>query len=121
VATPGRVLIVDSSDDSRAVLREALSRNGTEIFEASRSDTGLALARSCRPDVIVVDVDENSQPHPQVSRDFDQATHDGSASVLLLATARRNVEPLAAGEVVAKPYHYAPLIRKIEELLARAA
>lgn len=121
MATPGRVLIVDASDDSRAVLREALARNGTEIFEASRSEIGVELARSCRPDVIVVDVDEDFRSHSQPSRAGDRATYDGSASVLLLATARRNGDRLPAGEVVPKPYHYAPLIRKIEQLLARAA
>ena len=37
--------------------------------------------------------------------------------LVVLATARRQADRLPSGEFVAKPYHYGPLIRRIEELL----
>jgi hypothetical protein len=47
----------------------------------------------------------------------DQASRSDT-SLVLLGTARQKSS--SKGEFVAKPYHYAPLIRKIESLLDQA-
>jgi DNA-binding response OmpR family regulator len=115
-----RVLIVDASADSRAVFREALVRCGTQVLEAPRAQDGLDLARTHRPDLIVLDLDSDPTP-ADTCADFGRATLDSSAPIVVLGTARRRVGDLAHGEFIAKPYHYAPLIRRIEALLSRAA
>ena len=111
------VLIVEPSADEREVLRTALARRGLRIFEAAEVEAGLALAREHHPRVIVLDDDAGSDA---AERRFAAG---GDASLIVLGRAPRSAgsEPDSPGtQIVAKPYHYAPLIHKIEQL-AKAA
>jgi DNA-binding response OmpR family regulator len=120
VSATQRVLIVDQSPESREVLRTALERHGTEILEACRHRQGLEMARTEQPDVIVLDVEDrvgSSEPSPV---EFGAAVGTRETPIVVLGTARCPT-PLRNGEFVAKPYHYRPLIRRIEELLGRHA
>ena len=113
------VLIVDESTEVREVLKTALGRRGVQIFEASRSDHGVALARQHHPDVVVVDLEAETVDAQHLSADFAAASPHHPPSLVLLGTARRLAGATSAGgEFISKPYHYAPLIRKIESLLA---
>ena len=115
---PPRVLIVDESEDSREALRAILSRRGVQILEAREGTAGLAIAREERPHVIVLDVDETAGDSAVCDEIAEQAKLDRSSLVLIGTTARP--KGAALREIVSKPYHYAPLIRKIEELLAES-
>jgi CheY-like chemotaxis protein len=110
------VLIVDQSDDSREVLRTVLEQRGMRILEASRADDGLELARRHRPDLIVLDMELDASNPATVSGEFASHSGLGQTPLVVLGSARRAGNP-TAGEFVAKPYHYAPLIRRIERLL----
>ena len=112
------VLIVDESSESREVLKTALQRRGVRIFEASRSQQGLALAREHHPDVIVVDLEAETADASDLSCDFAATSPQHPAPLVLLGTAKRRPAASAGGDFISKPYHYAPLIRKIESLLA---
>ena len=114
-----RVLIVDESSDSRQVLRTALERRGTQIFEACRASQGLELVRAQQPDVIVLDLEDTDGIAGGITGEFGEAVRARQTPIVLLGTARCQAESLPTGEFVAKPYHYGPLIRKIEGLLAR--
>jgi DNA-binding NarL/FixJ family response regulator len=104
------VLIVDSSEETREVLQTALQRRGLRTFSAAGATQGLELARRHHPDLIVLDVDEG------LSAPFAEHSRTEHAPLVLLGSIRRG-KPPADGEFVAKPYHYGPLVRKIEELL----
>ncbi|HVC94417.1 MAG TPA: hypothetical protein VND64_12040 [Pirellulales bacterium] len=111
------VLIVDPSEETCEALRAALEPRGVRIFAASQPRHGLALAREHRPDLIVLDLECRST----TSADGDAAVAESltrEAPLVMLGTARRRPAHLPACQFVSKPYHYAPLIRKIEELLA---
>lgn len=110
------VLIVDGSTESRQVLRTALERRGMRIFEAARAEDGLALARRHRPDLIVLDLEIAATDDGTEPGDFAAWAADYDTSLVLLGTARRRATA-PAGQFVAKPYHYQPLILKIEQLL----
>jgi two-component system KDP operon response regulator KdpE len=113
------VLIVDRSAETREVLRTALTTRGTQIWEASRADVALELARKHRPDVIVLDL-EIAQSASAAVRAALADPRSTTAPVVLLGTARRVKKDFPAGQFVAKPYDYAPLILKIERLLDEA-
>lgn len=119
IANPS-VLIVDEQEETRQVLRTVLERRGMQILEATRADRGLELARCHHPDVIVMDVELETAATANTSADLvaEAAAHD--TPVILLGTARRKPSPYPGGQVLPKPYHYGLLIRKIEELLAKA-
>jgi hypothetical protein len=70
--------------------------------------------------VIVLDMEIERMPVDALARDL-QADSLQPSSLLLLGSIKRTARGLPHGEFVAKPYHYAPLIRKIEKLLNEAA
>jgi CheY-like chemotaxis protein len=125
------VLIVDRSDESREVLRTALQRRGVQIYEAARADDGLALARSCHPDLIVLDLETAPADDGPEAAEFAAVADGEQKPLVLLGSARRGAAGQASSgtqapagsaaargrQIIAKPYHYRPLILKIERLL----
>ena len=115
MARGSSVLIVERSGELCDVLRTALERRGLQIYAASRADRGLELARRHQPSLVVLDLDEQSADDEALSGEFSQPANAEPTPVILLGTVRR---PRAnSGEFIAKPYHYQPLISKIEQLL----
>jgi CheY-like chemotaxis protein len=110
------VLIVDCSEENREVLQTALERRGLRIFSASQAHEGIELAREHHPDVIVLDLELDSSGPQAVAAPFAEQSRADGAPLVLLGSVRRRQSP-PPGEFFAKPYHYGPLIRKIEELL----
>jgi CheY-like chemotaxis protein len=111
------VLIVDGSDETRVVLQTALERRGVRTMAASRAKQGLALAQQHHPDLIVLDLEIDPNGPDDIAAPFAEQSRTDHASLVLLGGVRRR-QPPSQGEYVAKPYHYAPLIRRIEEILS---
>lgn len=123
--SPASVLLVESSNEERDVLRTVLETRGLRIWEARGAEEGLEIARQQHPDVIVLDLEaewaDRNEWHDQFA-----APQDGhQASLVILGKARHLGTPhspaQAAGPIIAKPYHYAPLIHTIEQLAAAKA
>jgi two-component system KDP operon response regulator KdpE len=111
------VLIVDRSSETREVLKTALERRGMRIFTSGRAREGLRLAGRHRPDLIVLDMDvEDLGPQSAVCG-FAAHTGGRPGALVVLGSAEGAARRAGTGEFVSKPYHYAPLLRKIEELL----
>lgn len=114
------VLVVDASEETREVLRTALAPTGTKVLEATGAEQGLHLARKHQPDVIVLDLEIDRAASEPIASGFSAQSARHQTPLVLLGNARRLRQTFPAGQFVAKPYHYAPLIRKIEELLCEA-
>jgi CheY-like chemotaxis protein len=114
------VLIVDGSQENREVLKTALERRGCKILSASRAERGLELAQRHRPDVIVLDLELSTSSPEELCAPFARETETAAPRLVVLGSMRTHEVGVPGGEFVAKPYHYAPLIRKIEELLDAA-
>ena len=128
------VLIVDRSQETREVLQTALERRGVRTLSAGRPEKGRELARLHQPDLIVLDLELDDSSAEQFSTSpcgpgvppaihlADQSpasqTQPYQPRMILLGNLRGWRDRLPEGEFVRKPYHYGPLIRKIEELLA---
>jgi DNA-binding response OmpR family regulator len=111
------VLIVDDSEETREVLQTALQRCGLRTFAAERAAPGLELARRCQPDLVVLDLELDHSGPESLSSAFAQQLRANHTPLVMLGTLRRGQSDLLDGEFVAKPYHYGPLIRKIQKLL----
>lgn len=128
------VLIVDRSQETRDVLQTALERRGVRTMVAGRAERGVELARQYRPDLIVLDLEMDDSPaeqfatpdcdsgavhtEPQAGATLDPQSQAYQPRMILLGNLRGWRDRLPEGEFVRKPYHYGPLIRRIEELLA---
>jgi CheY-like chemotaxis protein len=115
---PRGVLIVDPSHETQEVLQTALERRGLRTWVASRPRQGLSLAREHHPDVIVLDVELDGADPAEFSG-VAAEDDDASGRLVMLGTLRRAAAGDSPGQFLAKPYHYAALVRKIEELLDR--
>ena len=116
------VLIVDESPENREVLRVALQRRGATIFVADRAQQGLRLIERHQPDLIVLDLDTTQGDITEGERDtgssdLGQSAQERQIPIVVLGTLPRQSADLPTGEFVSKPYHYGPLIRRIEGLL----
>ncbi|MCI0359449.1 MAG: hypothetical protein L0211_13310 [Planctomycetaceae bacterium] len=118
MSQPPSVLIVEPSADEREVLRTVLARRGLQIWEAAEVEQGLALAREHHPDVIVLDAE--AQRADEVEARYGAASAGQRSSLIVLGRVGRDCA-IAASQTIAKPYHFAPLVHKIEQLAAKAA
>jgi DNA-binding response OmpR family regulator len=78
----------------------------------------LELARQHQPDLIVLDLEVDESPPELLCEPFARETAARRTPLVVLGGVGRGKPALKAAEIVAKPYHYGPLIRRIEELLA---
>jgi two-component system, cell cycle response regulator DivK len=51
-----RILVIEDQEDLRGVLRDLFSRSGYVVIEAADGATGVASAKSDRPDIILMDI-----------------------------------------------------------------
>jgi DNA-binding response OmpR family regulator len=120
LAFPQGVLIVDRSEENRQVLETALTRRGLRTWTAGRMKKGLELAGRHHPDLVVLDLETVDAADGDAPVLFLERNSQQGAPVIVLGTCCRTDGSRLGGEFVAKPYHYGPLIRKIEQLLDAA-
>jgi two-component system, cell cycle response regulator DivK len=51
-----RILVVEDQDDNRRIIRDLLMSPGYELIEATDGETGVRLAETERPDLILMDI-----------------------------------------------------------------
>jgi CheY-like chemotaxis protein len=115
-----RVLIVDASRESREVLRMLLELRGATTIEAEGPEQALQLTHTLRPDLILLDTDSDSTTSGTPTNDLRAAASRNHTPIVILGKLRQLHGDLESGQIVTKPYHYGPLIRKIDGLLAAA-
>jgi len=111
------VLIVDRSEDSQEVLRTVLERRGWRTLAARRAEEGLEMARRYQPDLIVLDLELEECPPEDVYPRFERQASASGHHLIALGTVRPRGAGHGHGQFVAKPYHYGPLVRRIEQML----
>jgi CheY-like chemotaxis protein len=115
-----RVLIVDELAESREVLSVLLARRGTTTIEARRPDEAARLAELHDVDLIVLDADSDRSAAGVATARLEAAASLRGTPIVILGTLRQGSPGTDRDQIVAKPYHYGPLVRKIEGLLAAA-
>jgi DNA-binding response OmpR family regulator len=115
-----RVLIVDASRESREVLRMLLELRGATTIEAEDPEEALRLTQAVQPDLIVFDTDSDPTVSGEPTNDLREAAGRNHTPIVILGKLRQVNGSWESGQIVTKPYHYGPLIRKIDGLLAAA-
>jgi len=108
------VLVVDSLEETPEVLRASLGPRGFDVISAHDSSRAWGLARRHQPELIVLDLECDANSSSLARRLAETQPH--GPPLVLLGKARQPERPGCS--VVRKPYHYAALLRKIEEFLA---
>jgi CheY-like chemotaxis protein len=115
-----RVLIIDQSADSRSVFRTVLERRGVRILEARGTREGLDIVRQQCPDVVVLDWESAAADDLSLCAACENEVARHGAELVILGNLRRS-DLTPDQHLVRKPYHYGPLIRKIEQLIDHSA
>jgi len=113
-------MIVDASRESREVLRVLLERRGARTIEADGPEEALRLADHHRPDLIVLDAESDPTPTSKPTNELRDVASRIDTPIVILGKVRQLQPPALPGQIVAKPYHYGALIRKIDVLLDAA-
>ena len=114
-----KVLLIDDEDDIRKIAGLGLSRiGGMEVLDASSGAAGLALAKSGKPDVILLDV--NMPPLSGIDILRRLRANGATASVVMLTgddSASTATEALRAGafHYVVKPMLNNALVEKVHQ------
>lgn len=122
-----RVLIIDDEAPLRLLCRVNLEAEGMEVSEAADGESGIELAKSEKPDVILLDV---MMPRLDGWEVADRLIQDEATSdiPIIFLTARAEARDRARGldiggiEYVTKPFNpleLAPLIKDMVERIGR--
>lgn len=120
-----RILIVEDQADIRKLIRMTLEFSDFELHEAADGETGLELARSVRPHLMLLDVMMPGRLDGfQVCRAI-KADADLQATLVVMLTARGQSSDVSAGEqsgadaYLVKPFSPLELIDRVEAMVAQ--
>jgi CheY-like chemotaxis protein len=119
---PSRVLVCDNEEALRALVRGALDLGDYEILEARDGDESVDLARSCDPDLIVLDMMMPGRTGLEVLAELRAEGRFVTTPVIML-TARAQAQDRQAAidagvsRFLPKPFSPLELASVVEELL----
>ena len=97
-----------------------LQLRGADTIEADDPAQAISLAHDLRPDLIVLDADSDPTASGTLTQDLRDEASRNNTPIVILGKLRQLHGELESGQIVTKPYHYGPLIRKIDGILAAA-
>lgn len=119
---PHTVLICDDEETVRALIRATLAGRGYTLVEACDGDQAIELARSLRPDLILLDMMMPGRTGLDVVQEL-RASPETAAMPVVMVTARaqsgdrRAAADAGADRFVAKPFSPTELLRTVDEFL----
>lgn len=116
-----RVLVVDDDPDIRELLFTALEDEGFEVVPAGNGQEALAIIKTFRPDVIILDLMMPVMDGWQFAAELRALDED--IPLVLLSAARdlrTHAEALSAAEIIEKPFDLSELLPKIARVASAA-
>jgi pilus assembly protein CpaE len=121
-----KVLVVDDDLNIQRVLVFTLKQEGFEVIVASDGETGVEMARTAGPDLILMDVAMPKLDGYAATQQIRAAEKSGTRVPIIMLTSEADVgervKGLRAGadDDIVKPFHPLELIARIRALLARS-
>ena len=118
------ILVVEDEEDIRELLRFNLEREGYAVLQAPDGRQGLELARSRRPDLILLDLMLPVMDGFAVCRELERDPETSSIPVVMLTARGEAVDrilglELGADDYVVKPFNVRELLLRIRAILRR--
>lgn len=118
------VLVCDDEPVIRALVCATLSDEEYETVEARDGDESLELARSARPDLVILDMMMPGRNGLEVLAELRDDPELAKTAVVMLTARTQGADRAAvtdagADRYLAKPFSPAELLSVVEELLAR--
>ncbi|MCX6022316.1 MAG: response regulator transcription factor, partial [Chloroflexi bacterium] len=119
-----KILVIDDEAALTNMLRRGLEAEGFDVDTAADGQGGLALARSERPDVVILDVMLPETDGFEICRSL-RALRGGEDMAIIMLTARTSPRDrvfgleIGADDYITKPFHFAELLARIRVQLRR--
>jgi len=123
-----KVLVIEDESKVAGLLRAYLEKAGYEVIVSGDGRQGLALARSERPHVIILDLMLPGLPGEEVCRRLRREDEEGLRRVgIIMLTAKVMTEDVVTGldlgadDYVTKPFSPREVVARVKALLRRAS
>lgn len=118
------VLVVEDEQDIRELLAYHLEREGYTVLQAGDGKEGLELARTRRPDLILLDLMLPKMDGLAVCRELERSTDTVHIPIIMLTARGEDVDrilgfELGADDYVVKPFNTRELLLRIRAILRR--
>jgi len=121
-----RILVVEDQDDLRGVLRDLFTSSGYDVVEAADGETGVAMAKSDRPNIILMDIQMPVVDGYEATRQIK--ADPGLTSIPIVAVSsfamkgdEEKARAAGCDEYVTKPYSPIQLLRMVRSYLGDKA
>ena len=120
-----QVLIVDDSPTEAHVLRGMLEKNGHQIEIAESGKEGIARAKACKPDLVLMDVVMPGLNGFQATRQLTKDPETSAIPVIIVTTKDQETDRVwglrqGARDFLTKPVSEQRLMEKINAVLTTA-
>ncbi|GMQ79576.1 MAG: response regulator [Anaerolineae bacterium] len=120
-----RILIVDDDPILVKLLETTMSRAGYTTLSAKDGKTGLRIAKSEQPDLIILDVMMPGMDGFEVARQIRRSTTTSQIMILMLTAssdANNKVQAFSIGvdDYLTKPFEISELVTRVSTLLRRS-
>lgn len=117
------ILIVEDNDNNRKLARDVLQHNGYRTTEAVTAEDGLTLARTDRPDLVLMDIQLPRMNGIEAFRHLRSNPETGGIPVVAFTASVMNEDRqriLDAGfeAYLSKPVSIKELLRTVEDVIA---
>jgi two-component system cell cycle response regulator DivK len=117
-----RIFVVEDQENLRGVLRTFLTGSGYEVVEAADGETGVARAKSDRPDLILMDIQipvlDGYEATRRIKADPDlQATPVIAVNSFAMKGDEEKARAAGCDHYVTKPFRPMQLLRVIRSTL----
>lgn len=119
------VLYVEDNEMNRKIVRDLLKRTAYRLIEAHDGEAGVALARSERPDLVLMDVQLPKISGIEATRRLRAAPETAATPILVITSFalsgdEQKAKDAGASAYLAKPYSPRQLLGMIRMLLPEA-
>lgn len=120
-----RILIAEDHPDNREMLTRRLERKGYEVHIAENGQEAVDKAKSCAPDLILMDISMPIMSGIEATRMLRQSPDVCSVKIVALTahamdSARQECMDAGCDDFATKPVDFAGLVQLIEKHLAAA-
>jgi two-component system cell cycle response regulator DivK len=117
-----RILVVEDTEDNRRILRDLLTHAGFELIEATDGESGVAMATTHRPDLILMDIQLPVLDGYEAARRIRANPDTHSIPIIAVtsyALSGDETKAIAAGcdGYVAKPFSPRKILAMVHEFL----
>jgi two-component system cell cycle response regulator DivK len=117
-----RILVVEDQEDNRRILRDLLESAGYDVIEAENGEAALALVKSQRPNLILMDIQlplmDGYEATRRIKADRDlQSIPIIAVTSYALSGDEDKARAAGCDDFVTKPYSPRQLLAKIKEHL----